>query len=86
MKFIRNLTVLCVLGLSSAMPPIVFAQAVKTAWQTEWEKAVELGKKEGEVVVSIPASSELRTALEKNFKQRFGIDVEAVTAPRKLLD
>jgi ABC-type Fe3+ transport system substrate-binding protein len=52
----------------------------KLSNQSEWDKTVELGKKEGKVVVSIPASPELRAALEKSFKQRFGIEVEAVTA------
>lgn len=31
-------------------------------------------------MVSIPASAELRAVLEKTFKQRFGIEVETMTA------
>ena len=46
----------------------------------EWERAVELAKKEGKVVISIPATTELRQALEENFKKRFGINVESVPA------
>jgi iron(III) transport system substrate-binding protein len=46
----------------------------------EWERVVELGKKDGKVVISIPATSELRQALEENFKKRFGINVESVPA------
>jgi iron(III) transport system substrate-binding protein len=42
----------------------------------EWERTVEAAKKEGKVVVSIPASAELRKGIEKNFKQRFGIEAE----------
>ena len=57
----------------------VFAQT-ESSTQSDWNKALELGKTEGKVVVSIPASPELRTALEKNFKQRFGIEAEVVTA------
>jgi ABC-type Fe3+ transport system substrate-binding protein len=42
----------------------------------EWERTVEAAKKEGKVVVSIPASTELRRGIEKVFKQRFGIEPE----------
>jgi iron(III) transport system substrate-binding protein len=42
----------------------------------EWERTVEAAKREGKVVVSIPASAELRKGLEKGFKQRFGIEAE----------
>lgn len=46
--------------------------------QSEWEKIVEAGKKEGTVVVSIPSSAELRRGIEKTFKQRFGIEPELI--------
>jgi iron(III) transport system substrate-binding protein len=47
------------------------------ASQDKWKEVVEAGKKEGKVVVSIPASSELRKRLEEAFEQRFpGIDLE----------
>jgi iron(III) transport system substrate-binding protein len=52
-------------------------QAVQ-AKQGEWEKAIDAGKKEGKVVVSIPASTELRKEVEKTFKQRFGIEAELI--------
>lgn len=42
----------------------------------EWERTVEAAKKEGKVVVSIPASAELRKGIESAFKRRFGIDAE----------
>ena len=45
----------------------------------DWERIVEAAKKEGKVVVSIPASSELRAVIETNFEKRFGVDVEPVT-------
>jgi ABC-type Fe3+ transport system substrate-binding protein len=45
----------------------------------EWERTVEAAKKEGKVVVSLPASAELRRGIEKVFKQRFGIDAELTT-------
>ena len=44
-----------------------------------WKEVVEAGKKEGSVVVSIPASSDLRKQLEAAFEQRFpGIALELV--------
>jgi iron(III) transport system substrate-binding protein len=46
--------------------------------QSEWDKIVEAGKKEGKVVVSIPASTELRKEVDKTFKQRFGIEAELI--------
>jgi hypothetical protein len=52
-------------------------QAVQ-AKQGEWEKTIDAGKKEGKVVVSIPASTELRKEVEKTFKQRFGIEAELI--------
>jgi len=54
-----------------------FSLKVWGASQDEWQKVVEAGKKEGKVVVSIPASSELRKNLEGTFEKRFpGIDLE----------
>jgi ABC-type Fe3+ transport system substrate-binding protein len=49
--------------------------------KAEWEKIVELAKKEGKLVVSIPASAELRKLIEEAFKKRYGgIDLELVPA------
>src|ERR1700747_3075060 len=42
----------------------------------EWERTVEAAKKEGKVVVSIPASAELRRGIEGVLKQRFGIEAD----------
>jgi ABC-type Fe3+ transport system substrate-binding protein len=58
---------------------------------TDWERTVEAAKKEGKVVVSIPASSELRAEIEKFFEKRYGIDVEPVVGRasavvRKMVD
>ena len=66
-------------------------QSAKPAAQSEWDKTIELAKKEGKVVVSIPASTELRAAIEKLFEKRFGIDVEPVVGRassivRKMID
>ncbi len=53
---------------------------VRPAWQVDWEKTKEWTRKEGRVVVAIPASAELRKALESAFKARFDIDIELFTA------
>lgn len=58
------------------LPISVFGQASKPAWKAEWDKALEAAKKEGKVVISIPASPELRKGLEEAFPKRFGIGVE----------
>ena len=42
----------------------------------EWNKTLEAAKKEGRIVISVPASAELRKEIEKVFKQRFGIETE----------
>jgi iron(III) transport system substrate-binding protein len=46
----------------------------------EWEKTLAAAKKEGTVVVGIPASSELRTAISAKFQAKFGISVELLSA------
>ncbi len=55
------------------------AQTLKAPSPSEWERALENGRKEGQVVVSLPASAELRKEIEGTFKQRFGIETEIVT-------
>jgi ABC-type Fe3+ transport system substrate-binding protein len=54
-----------------------FSQNGWGSWQGDWEKVMTAAKKEGKVVVSIPASAELRTKMEAAFEKRFaGIDLE----------
>ncbi|MGE5305863.1 MAG: ABC transporter substrate-binding protein [Alphaproteobacteria bacterium] len=52
------------------------AQGSAGASKTEWSKTLEAAKKEGKVVVSIPASAKLRTQIEKVFTGRFGIETQ----------
>ena len=69
-----------------------FAQgAFSQSKNPEWDKIVEAAKKEGRVVVSLPASNELRAGIEKLFEKRYGIDVEPVVGRasmvvRKMVD
>jgi iron(III) transport system substrate-binding protein len=58
----------------------VSAQMVKAPLQQNWEKTLESAKKEGKVVISIPASAELRKQLEDGFRKRFDLEVEVFTA------
>ncbi|HYA29875.1 MAG TPA: extracellular solute-binding protein, partial [Acidobacteriota bacterium] len=47
---------------------------------SEWEKTLNAAKKEGIVVVGIPASNELRIAIGEKFKNKFGISIELLSA------
>lgn len=59
----------------------LIAAETKPARQIEWDKTVEAAKKEGKVIAGVPASAELRKALEENFIKRFpGIEIEVTTA------
>src|SRR5258705_12391396 len=49
-------------------------------WQTDWERTLVAAKKEGTVVVGVPASSELRTVISAKFKEKFGIPVDLMSA------
>jgi hypothetical protein len=63
--------------ITAAILLLVFSPRSWGAAADEWKKVVEAAKKEGKVVVSIPASSELRKQMEPIFEQRFpGIDLE----------
>jgi iron(III) transport system substrate-binding protein len=70
-------TILCLGWLAYSFtlgPRQLYAGEAKGPSAAEWERTVEAGKKEGKVVVSIPVSAELRSGIEKVFKQRFGIE------------
>lgn len=69
-----------VVGLA-ALSGAAFAQGAGTGSKAEWDRTLGLAKKEGKVVVSIPASNELRKMLEDAFKRRHpGIELELVPA------
>jgi iron(III) transport system substrate-binding protein len=63
--------------IAAAILFLVFSPKSWGASQDEWKEVVEAAKKEAKVVVSIPASSELRQQMEKSFEKQFpGIDLE----------
>lgn len=75
----RKSNLLCfpLIGVFLLAPVLTMAQGAKAAAQTDWDKTIELGKKEGKVVVSVPTSAELRKQLEAAFAARFpGIELE----------
>ena len=65
----RDKMALCISTV--AILVLVFSPRSWGASPDEWKKVGESGKKEGKVVVSIPASSELRKQMEEIFEQRF---------------
>src|SRR5262249_6974860 len=73
----RHKRVVCITTVAILF--LVFAPSSWGASADEWKKVVEAGKKEGTVVVSIPASSELRKQMEGICVQRFrAIDLDLV--------
>ncbi|MGH7771874.1 MAG: ABC transporter substrate-binding protein [Candidatus Binatia bacterium] len=62
------------------LPLSVAAQTPNSGWKAEWDKTLAAAKKEGKVVVSIPASAELRKTTEEVFTKRFGIPIELFPA------
>ena len=60
---------------------VVLPSIGKTAdAQTEWEKTLAAARKEGTLVVGVPASAELRKALESKFQEKFKISLELFPA------
>lgn len=49
-------------------------------WKKEWEKALQETKREGKLVVGIPARPELRKQLESVFQPKFGVEMDLLVA------
>lgn len=65
----------------SLHPLVAGGQSANPSWQAEWERLLEGAKKEGKVVVSVPASAELRKKMEETFQRRYpGVDLELLAA------
>jgi len=58
----------------------VYGADQRTATPAGWEKTLEMGKKEGTLVLGIPASAELRKQMGSRFTERTGIPVELLPA------
>src|SRR6267142_1593445 len=68
------------LGLGLISWAMAGAAQSQVDWKKEWERSLQEAKKEGVIVVGIPARAELRKELEAVFKPQFGIDMELLTA------
>src|SRR4051794_18850842 len=49
-------------------------------WKKDWERTLQDAKKEGKIVVGIPARAELRKELDLVFKPKFGVDMDLFPA------
>lgn len=56
-----------IIGLSGS----ALAESSDHEWRAEWRNTIDAAQKEGKVVVSVPASAELRQALEEGFKRQY---------------
>ena len=69
------------IGLGGLLLWASFGSALaQVDWKKDWEKTLQEAKREGKIVVGIPARAELRKQLEVAFKPKFGIDMELLTA------
>jgi iron(III) transport system substrate-binding protein len=66
--------------LTFALLPALHSSLLASQATSEWEKTLTAAKREGIVVVGIPASNELRIAAGEKFKNRFGISIELLSA------
>ena len=62
------------------LPSVGSVQSSELYQETDWRKAFEAAKKEGKVVISLPASAELRKGIEETFAKGFGVAVESTSA------
>jgi iron(III) transport system substrate-binding protein len=76
----RVFSLLSLSGVALLQGAIALAQSSQPAQPVDWDKIVEVGRKEGKVVASIPPSAELRKLMELTFPKRYGIGVEFVPA------
>ncbi len=61
---------------SKPLVPAAPAEKGPAPQMSEWDKTLQIAKKEGKVVIYTSAGSTLRTAMQKGFKDSYGIDVE----------
>ncbi len=75
-----RLGVVSLILAASSLPGPIATAAAQGDWKREWETTLQQAKKEGKIVVGIPARPELRKQLETVFKPKFGIDMELLSA------
>jgi iron(III) transport system substrate-binding protein len=72
---------LVALCLVAAAASFFAARAIAADAQDEWKKTVEAAKKEGKVVAGGPPTAVLRKQYKETFENRFGIELELISAP-----
>jgi iron(III) transport system substrate-binding protein len=60
---------------------LLLASTLHAAEPVDFAKVVAAAKQENKVVVGIPPSADLRKQLDAAFKNKFGVDIELVSAP-----
>jgi len=72
-KYSVHVQTIVIIALITGISCVVEAQ------MAQWQQIVAAAKKEGKVVVSIPAGAELRKSLKEVFEKRYGIELELFT-------
>jgi ABC-type Fe3+ transport system substrate-binding protein len=72
-KYSVHVQTIVIIALITGISCVVEAQ------MAQWQQIVAAAKKEGKVVVSIPAGAELRKSLKDVFEKRYGIELELFT-------
>ena len=81
MRFSMPREIFVAAALAALMFVVLDGNALaQTDWKKEWEKTLSEARKEGRIVVGIPARPELRKELELIFKPKFGIDMDLSVA------
>jgi ABC-type Fe3+ transport system substrate-binding protein len=77
-RLTRSLLAFCfIVALTSLLTARVGAAEV----QDEWKKTIEAAKKEAKVVAGGPPTAVLRKQYKETFENRFGIELELISAP-----
>lgn len=60
-------------------PSSVTQEPLKEGWEQEWGKILQNAKKEGKVVIYTSGASSLIFAMQKGFKEKYGINAEFIS-------
>jgi ABC-type Fe3+ transport system substrate-binding protein len=77
----RRLRQLSAYWLLAAAPLFCATLAFAGEAQDEWKRAINAAKKEGKIVAGGPPTAVLRKQFKETFENRFGIELELVSAP-----
>jgi iron(III) transport system substrate-binding protein len=69
------------LGLLIAAGLVFAGRALSADAQEEWKKVIETAKKDGKVVAGGPPTAVLRKQYKDTFENRFGLELELISAP-----